>query len=322
MKNRWLLSVPLIVLLALACNLTSPETDATQPPTSPPQADTPLPLPADTEEPGAPRVPQETAESEMPEDGMTITFQAGEIRGSVQGVLLPREIKQFDLAAAKGQEMVVSLVPTPPGTAIVVIWGTDGTVLISDHAGTAYWVGVLPSTQEYHIKVVSGVETRISYRMEVIIPPAGISYIADYARLNQTECDSLTAELARVTRMQALYPDYALFENPLSGKAGTGCNLVVSADGAQIADWGGMIDAVSSMLGDEGFTEDPAYAAGGPGALLSGYKKDKAFCLFKAEMSAIEPGLCPSDQPVAECWDNLEPEQLLYTLSLNCVQEK
>ena len=46
-----------------------------------------------------------------------------------------------------GQEMTVNLSATTAsgsaGGAILVIWGADGTVLISDHADAANWKGTL-----------------------------------------------------------------------------------------------------------------------------------------------------------------------------------
>jgi hypothetical protein len=42
---------------------------------------------------------------------------------------------------------------SPNNNVIVVIWGADGTVLISDHADAQHWAGVTPSTQDYFIDV-------------------------------------------------------------------------------------------------------------------------------------------------------------------------
>jgi len=72
-----------------------------------------------------------------------------------------------------GQEMTVNLsVATAEGIAILVIWGADGTVLISDHADATTWVGQLPSTQDYYISVRSIAQAPVDYTLEVIIPPA------------------------------------------------------------------------------------------------------------------------------------------------------
>ena len=70
------------------------------------------------------------------------------------------------------------IVKVTPGTAdnpdaVLVIWGADGTVLMSDHAGATAWSGPLPSTQDYYIEVVSVVQDPVSFTLDVTIPPAG-----------------------------------------------------------------------------------------------------------------------------------------------------
>jgi hypothetical protein len=90
----------------------------------------------------------------------------------VAGNLEPGGIQRYMLRAGAGQQMTVKLSagdPTPG--AILVIWGADGTVLISDHADATYWVGELPATQDYIIDVKSISQNVTSYTMEVIIPP-------------------------------------------------------------------------------------------------------------------------------------------------------
>ena len=72
-----------------------------------------------------------------------------------------------------GQEMTVNLSDSSAGVnAILVIWGADGTVLISDHADATIWAGQLPSTQDYYIHVRSVAQAPVDYNLEVIIPPA------------------------------------------------------------------------------------------------------------------------------------------------------
>ena len=77
------------------------------------------------------------------------------------------------LSAMAGQEMTVNLSDASAGVnAILIIWGADGTVLISDHADATTWAGQLPSTQDYAIHVRSVAQDSVDYTLEVIIPPA------------------------------------------------------------------------------------------------------------------------------------------------------
>jgi hypothetical protein len=107
-----------------------------------------------------------------------LQFAAGATSAQVAGSLAAGELYPYVLNAGAGQEMTVNLYATSgespaPGSVILVIWGLDGTVLISDHADADTWTGVLPVTQDYYVDVRSVVHIPVDYVLEVIIPPAG-----------------------------------------------------------------------------------------------------------------------------------------------------
>ena len=82
------------------------------------------------------------------------------------------------LKVIAGQTMTVQLLPGQSGQPVennlaLAIWGADGTVLISDHAGATWWQGMIPSTQDYFIAVESTAQVPMSYVMQVTIPPLG-----------------------------------------------------------------------------------------------------------------------------------------------------
>ncbi len=105
-----------------------------------------------------------------------IYFAPGNDSLRVPGDVPAGGIDRYVLTAMEGQEMTVNLLD-PSGaqiaydTAVLVIWGADGTVLISDHADALTWAGQLPFTQEYTIDVKSISAETVSYILEVIIPP-------------------------------------------------------------------------------------------------------------------------------------------------------
>ncbi|MCI0610666.1 MAG: hypothetical protein L0Z71_16595 [Anaerolineae bacterium] len=57
------------------------------------------------------------------------------------------------------------------GQAILVVWGEDGDVLLSDHAETSTFQGVLRTTQDYYILVKGRPDGNTSYTMTITIPP-------------------------------------------------------------------------------------------------------------------------------------------------------
>jgi putative hemolysin len=110
-------------------------------------------------------------------DAARIQFAPGGISAQVQGALAPQGVDRYVLGAMAGQQMTLTLYTMPAGDpaapgAILIIWGADGTVLISDHAGATTWTGRLPVTEDYFVDVRSAAETPVDYMLEVVIPPA------------------------------------------------------------------------------------------------------------------------------------------------------
>jgi len=99
-----------------------------------------------------------------------ISFAPGAIAATVQGTTRAVDVDHWVIAAMVGQTLYVNLIVPPGGHAALVIYGADGTVLISDHASAMQWSGPLPKTQDYFIDVKP--ETgAVSYTMQVTIPP-------------------------------------------------------------------------------------------------------------------------------------------------------
>jgi acetylornithine deacetylase/succinyl-diaminopimelate desuccinylase-like protein len=73
---------------------------------------------------------------------------------------------------------------------------------------------------------------------------------------------------------------------------------------------------LDGMLMDEGWTEDPMLAAGGPAGIGAGYRKGDQICLASAEWRPDASANCPKDQPITAC--TVTPQQQLYTITLNC----
>ncbi len=105
-----------------------------------------------------------------------IEFNPGEVRAAVHGEVPAGGFDHYVLTAMTDQEMTVNLLGTggdviAHDTAALVIWGADGTVLISSHADALNWAGTLPFTQDYYIDVKSISAQPVAYTLEVTIPP-------------------------------------------------------------------------------------------------------------------------------------------------------
>jgi hypothetical protein len=100
-----------------------------------------------------------------------ISFAAGATSATVKGDLPPNTIGHYVLGASAGQTMTIKTMTTQ-GQIVLVVYGADGTVLISDHAGATSFTGTLPSSQDYFIEVVSVGQAAASFSMTINIPPS------------------------------------------------------------------------------------------------------------------------------------------------------
>jgi hypothetical protein len=100
-----------------------------------------------------------------------ITFGAGATSAMIPATLYPESIHPYVLTAMENQQMTVTIHKSEYAVAVLSIWGADGMVLISDHAGADTWTGVLPATQDYYIDVISQDAGLFDYHLEVSVPP-------------------------------------------------------------------------------------------------------------------------------------------------------
>ncbi len=118
-----------------------------------------------------------------------IKFEPGAIDARSLGEVAAGGIDHFVLKALEGQKMTVNLYDRadnliPPDTAVLVIWGDEGTVLISSHADARTWSGELPFTQDYFIDVKSISDKAVPYTLEIVIPPKQPDPAVEYRNTN------------------------------------------------------------------------------------------------------------------------------------------
>ncbi len=184
---RWILLCSLTSLVLTTCNVGIVEREALTPtpsgvvstatvtstlaPTVAPTA-TATSTPTSTPPLPAPEATPTTAPEREP---TRIQFAPGAISAQAQGRLVANGEDRYVIQALAGQTMMATL-SLPPEQAgkrevIMVIWGADGVPLITDHALTAAWEGLLPATQDYFIEVRSIAPTAVDYTLKVVIPP-------------------------------------------------------------------------------------------------------------------------------------------------------
>jgi putative hemolysin len=108
------------------------------------------------------------------------------------------------------------------------------------------------------------------------------------------------------------------FQDIVYGKTGTSCQLKAMGSGVNFPDYIATEQSLRSMLETSGWKEDIQYSGGGPNGSVSGYRLENRLCQLYVGWDASADAQC-SGKPVSEC--NLTPEQKLYTITLDCVQE-
>jgi hypothetical protein len=110
------------------------------------------------------------------------------------------------------------------------------------------------------------------------------------------------------------------FQDYVQGTSGVGCEATAKGTGADFESFASAAASLKAEMGERGWREDQAYAADGPTGTATAFRKGGGLCLVSAGWAPSNDAQCPSDQPVSAC--DLEPEQQLYTIQINCAQER
>jgi len=107
----------------------------------------------------------------------------------------------------------------------------------------------------------------------------------------------------------------APLNDPVNDATGTGCMATVTGTGELYESPDAVVSALGEMLEEQGWTEDPMLAAGGPTGIGLGYRKGDQICTAIAEWWPDDSANCPKDQAISAC--AVTPAQQNYTITLN-----
>jgi hypothetical protein len=145
-----------------------------------------------------------------------------------------------------------------------------------------------------------------------VVPSSG------YQPLSADDCNNLHTALAQSVGSPGSIRDSAPFMDSTNQKSGTGCLmsfLLTSAAGAN-----GLDSTVTSVLQNQGWTENKSYAAADPADVLDGYQKNGALCLIESTSTPADAKLCPRDSNYYHCLANLQPSQIVRIVTINCAK--
>jgi len=249
---------------------------------------------------------------------MSIQFAAGEDSAQVFGDIPPNGIDHYVLRAMSGQEITVNVDIFDDNPITLAIAGADGTILNQYDTDTTTWTGVIPSTQDYYIDILSrDDQATIDYALVVVIPAAEEEAHRNYEPVTPAVCQTLQ-EIANQTLVTTFTMESDIpFTDSLSGETGLGCSLITTGTGVNFSDPDKVItNLVSAFIG---WTEQPAYQADGPTGAATAMTRDMGLMLIRAEWMPAPEVECPSDQPISAC--DIKPEQKLYTIQIQVAQK-
>ncbi len=141
-------------------------------------------------------------------------------------------------------------------------------------------------------------------------PTTGVAIQPLTVEVCDGEAQAMEHALNVLTVTQANIP----MNDVVNNKSGTGCQSTVTGTGVFFKSPNAVVKALGAMLVDEGWTEDPMLAAGGPTGVGAGYRKGNQISLVNAIWLPDASANCPKDQPISAC--NVKPEQQNYTITL------
>ncbi len=97
-----------------------------------------------------------------------ISFATGATFSATESTIHANEALFYVVRALKDQPLIVML-NTPDQSAILSVFGADGTILLARSQHTTSWQGTLPSSQDYYFRVTGGASTQ-NFTLTVDIP--------------------------------------------------------------------------------------------------------------------------------------------------------
>jgi hypothetical protein len=107
------------------------------------------------------------------------------------------------------------------------------------------------------------------------------------------------------------------FIDYVTGETGWSCTLTSETNGAFISDPNEALDKL--VVGFVGWTEQTAYAAGGPTGAATAMTRDSGLLLISVGWEPSADVSCPADQPISEC--PMPPEKKLYTIKIEAAMK-
>jgi len=113
----------------------------------------------------------------------------------------------------------------------------------------------------------------------------------------------------------------APFLDPTSNVNGTGCQIMVTTKGSDLAEAASLQDVTTGLnvvLQSAGWDIEPSLATEEANNTTFAVRQGNILALVNASVEAAPDANCPADKPIADC--QADPSQLTYTVTVNLAQ--
>lgn len=138
-------------------------------------------------------------------------------------------------------------------------------------------------------------------------------------------CTTLQGEMEEALGVAIEREEAATFTSAFGDLTGQSCRLSATGTGENFTNFVDVAQKMTALLTGQGWTQDMNYVADGPTGTVVGLRHTSADNSDQLAILAVnwEPApdvTCPQDQPIAACAEQLEPAQILYTITLDLVE--
>lgn len=138
-------------------------------------------------------------------------------------------------------------------------------------------------------------------------------------------CTTLQSAVAEALGVAIEQDEAAPFTSAFGDLTGQSCRLSATGTGENFTNFVDVAQKLTALLESQGWTQDMNYVADGPTGTVVGLRHTGADNGNQLAILAVnwEPApdvTCPQDQPISACAEQLEPAQMLYTITLDLVE--
>jgi hypothetical protein len=113
----------------------------------------------------------------------------------------------------------------------------------------------------------------------------------------------------------------AKFADDITPAQGTACQLSVSTTGRNFSSIADITTPLNRMLSRQGWVADNRYAANGPEGAIAGFRKVNSLMILNIQSSLSSNVICPDNVPVATCYQQAQPEEIIYRITVQAARE-